>query len=45
MGSLRHQAPAIENKNAIGIADRCQAVGDDQGCAVGRELFQCLLNE
>ena len=45
MGSLGHELSAIKNKNAIGIANRCQAMGHDEGCAVGRELFQRFLNE
>ncbi len=45
MVALGHQAAAIEQQNAIGVAHRGEPVGDHQGGAVGGEFFQCFLNE
>jgi hypothetical protein len=40
-----HEAPFVENEDAIGSLNRRQAVGDDKGCSAFHELFQCLLDE
>jgi hypothetical protein len=34
-----HDAPIIESENLIGITDRRQPVGDDDGCAPDRYLL------
>ena len=45
MGALGHELAIVENKDAVGIAHGCQAMGDNEGGAVGGELFQRILDE
>ena len=45
MGAGFHEAPFVEDENAIGPLDGRQAVGDHKSRAALHELFQRLLDE
>ena len=45
MRALLDEFAVVEDADLIGIADGGEAVGDDEGGAIGAEVFEGLLDE
>ena len=45
MSAHRHQAPLVDDRDALGVLDRGQPMGDDQRGTPGHQAGQCLLDQ
>ena len=45
MRAFLDDSTAVQDQDAVGLEDRCEAMGDDEGGSADHQLVECLLDE